>query len=271
MIQAVKDGSLDTTVYAVDTWEGDENAGFYGPEVYDHVLLMIRNYYREQRVRLLQTTFAQAVYEFEDKSIDVLHIDGLHTYEAVKEDYDTWKSKVSDNGVIMFHDIRVADFGVWKVWEDVKAENPDAAFIEFEHHYGLGVLIKSPELKPLITEEFKKHVVKYYKDAANESVGSMDLIPLEVQRNLLLIESRKLDTLLKECRRHRDELDSYALKLKKENEDALRRVKELQNHIDVLESSYKSVKAQADQFEQFRQRKIYRAYNRLMRSLGKSK
>jgi hypothetical protein len=34
--------------------------------------------------KLLKMTFQEAVYKFEDKSIDLLHIDGYHTYEAVK-------------------------------------------------------------------------------------------------------------------------------------------------------------------------------------------
>lgn len=50
-------------------------------------------------------TFDQAMLQFDDGSIDILHIDGSHFYEDVKHDYETWKIKVKANGIIMFHDI----------------------------------------------------------------------------------------------------------------------------------------------------------------------
>lgn len=33
--QALKDGHISDKCFAVDTWQGDEHAGFYGEEVFD--------------------------------------------------------------------------------------------------------------------------------------------------------------------------------------------------------------------------------------------
>jgi len=37
--------------------------------------------------------------------IDILHIDGDHSYDGVKRDFDAWSPVVLSGGVIMFHDI----------------------------------------------------------------------------------------------------------------------------------------------------------------------
>ena len=77
----------------------------------------------KSRGRLIRSTFDAAATHFEDNTIDLIHIDGLHTYEAVKHDYKTWLSKLKEGGTLMFHDwnVREADFGVWRLWEEIKA------------------------------------------------------------------------------------------------------------------------------------------------------
>lgn len=137
--QAVKDNNLDTELNAVDTWEGEKHAGLYGEEVFETVNEIKNKYYSNLNLNLIRKEFSEAVNDFEDKSIDILHIDGLHTYEAVKYDFETWLSKVKDDGVVLFHDIIVTrdDFGVFKFWKELKEKY---ATFEFRHSYGLGVL-----------------------------------------------------------------------------------------------------------------------------------
>ncbi|MHB8192965.1 MAG: glycosyltransferase [Bellilinea sp.] len=136
--QAAKSLGLETQGYAVDTWEGDKHGGFYG----EHILADLQKYHDTRYgdfSRLVQSTFADAIKHFRGNSIDLLHIDGLHTYDAVKHDFQTWLPKLSDRAVVLFHDTNVheKDFGVWKFWEEIKLNYPH---FEFLHGHGLGIL-----------------------------------------------------------------------------------------------------------------------------------
>ncbi|UHA72726.1 class I SAM-dependent methyltransferase [Paenibacillus sp. 481] len=138
MCQAVKDGALPTSCYAVDTWVGDGHTGQYNNEVYDTISSISSTLYPHFS-HLLRTTFDEALEQFEDGSIDLLHIDGFHQYEAVKHDYETWLPKVAPNGIVLFHDISIHGFGfgVWKLWGELTAQYPS---LEFAHSAGLGIL-----------------------------------------------------------------------------------------------------------------------------------
>lgn len=137
--QAVDEYNIVTKCYAVDTWKGEEHSGFYGEEVFKKVFA-----YNQKRFssfsQLLRMKFDEAVSYFSNESIELLHIDGLHTYESVKHDYETWFPKLAPGAVVLFHDTNVRErgFGVWKLWEELTEIYPNN--IEFLHSNGLGVL-----------------------------------------------------------------------------------------------------------------------------------
>ena len=137
--QAVKEADLNAKCWAVDTWEGDIHAGKYDDSVYQNVLKHNLEHYSGFST-LVRKSFDEARSEFKDGSIDLLHIDGLHTYEAVKHDFDTWLPKLAPGAIVLLHDINVfdRDFGVWKLWKEIKKKYPKN--IEFLHSNGLGVL-----------------------------------------------------------------------------------------------------------------------------------
>ncbi|MRG60547.1 class I SAM-dependent methyltransferase [Agromyces sp. CFH 90414] len=136
--QAAKRLGSTTAIRALDSWEGDDQAGFYGEEVYASVADVAQREYPEL-VTLMRGWFSETRTLVADDSVDLLHIDGRHSYDDVSEDYEQWRSTVRDGGVILFHDIAETEngFGVWRLWEELSTKYPSFAFA---HSHGLGVL-----------------------------------------------------------------------------------------------------------------------------------
>ena len=135
--QAVQELKLPTRCCAVDTWKGDAHATHYKESVYTDLVEHHRRY--EAFSKLLRMSFDQALVQFADASVDLLHIDGLHYYEAVRKDFDTWHPKLSDRAIVLFHDTMEthAGFGVHQLWREL---SPNFPSFNFEHGHGLGVL-----------------------------------------------------------------------------------------------------------------------------------
>ena len=147
--QAIERLGIGTAAYAVDTWEGDEHAGFYDNSVYESVLAINQRYAGFSRLN--RATFAEAAEYFKDKSVDLIHIDGRHFYEDVKEDFEIWLPKLTDDAIVLFHDINVRErgFGVWKFFEELGERH---RMFKFIHGNGLGVMALGkipPSLAPL--------------------------------------------------------------------------------------------------------------------------
>jgi hypothetical protein len=148
--QAIREFQIDCTPTAVDLWMGDEHTGSYEEEVYTSFKWILEKRYTGIG-RILRKDFNEAAVECADNTLDLIHIDGLHTYEAVKNDYETWLPKASENSVILFHDteVRERDFGVWKFWEEIKDNYPS---FNFTHTHGLGIIaLGSKATNPVIS------------------------------------------------------------------------------------------------------------------------
>jgi len=150
--QAVQQIGCTSTCMAVDSWRGDPHTGAYGANVLRELRLHHDPLYGEFS-RLNQSTFDQAAEEVPDASVDLLHIDGFHTFEASSHDFETWLPKVSRRGLVLFHDIaeRGRGFGVWRLWDDLSNRYPSFAFT---HGHGLGVLGIGPDVPAPVAELF---------------------------------------------------------------------------------------------------------------------
>lgn len=148
--QAVAMLGVPCACYGIDTFQGDEHAGKYGSEIESELRAHHDPLYGGFS-RIVKSTFDEAATAMSDGFIDLLHIDGFHSYEAVAHDFATWLPKLSRRGVIVFHDINVRErgFGVWQLWEEVRARYPHFAF---HHGHGLGILAVGPEIPEELVE-----------------------------------------------------------------------------------------------------------------------
>ena len=79
-----------------------------------------------------QTPKAKRLVEeaLEGRRVDVLYIDGDHTYQGAKNDFENYRPFVRDGGLILFHDINPphpgmedSDVEVYLLWEELKKEH----------------------------------------------------------------------------------------------------------------------------------------------------
>ena len=70
---------------------------------------------------LIRSTFDDAVDRFQDETINLLHIDGYHTYEVVSHDYNTWLPKVAKTVLYYFMILKLeVVISAYKFWDEVK-------------------------------------------------------------------------------------------------------------------------------------------------------
>lgn len=267
--QAVKKLGLNTICYGVDTWEGDEQAGYYGNEVFEDLLQYHEKNYAAFS-NLLRMTFDQALEYFSDHLVDLLHIDGCHTYEAVKHDFEAWLPKMKGNGVVIFHDIHVRerDFGVWRLWEDLKKSYKT---IEFNHAHGLGILFLdagSKELEGFIdffqTNSFTRHLLENIgqnllqkadlKQTLEGQKRQIELQTAELDHRSALINEKnaRLESLQKEINDRTAQLAERESQLHDRNQNLAAYSREIQLISAHMSEQHKDLTARANEIERLK-------------------
>jgi cephalosporin hydroxylase len=138
----------EATVVSVDLPGGDFGRGYAA----GRVPLMRRFRQSGQKLHLLQTdshdseTLLRIKKIFGNTSIDFLFIDGDHTYDGVKQDFDMYSTLVAKGGIIGFHDIveapAVTAGEVSQFWNDIKPgfRHREIVADKVPAGYGIGLL-----------------------------------------------------------------------------------------------------------------------------------
>ena len=109
----------------------------YFKENFDNVHIVLANSHETDTVYEIQSIL-------DGDELDFLLIDGDHTYEGVKEDYEMYKHLVKDGGWIGFHDVndtehhRKINVYVAKFWSELVGEKIE--FNENTHWAGIGII-----------------------------------------------------------------------------------------------------------------------------------
>jgi len=81
------------------------------------------------------------------RPIDFLFVDGDHSYEGVRRDYEDYGPLVRPGGLIAFHDVARHPAGeggdVWRFWEELRAMGGTQERVEdYAKGYGIGVVTR---------------------------------------------------------------------------------------------------------------------------------
>jgi len=108
---------------------------------------------KKQKIHLIETNSHENTSKrivnliFDRKPIDFLFIDGDHSYEGVKKDFELYSPLVRKGGIIALHDIcpfmaSSYEYGVSKLWKELKKKYKYKELIQYNNQqgYGIGVL-----------------------------------------------------------------------------------------------------------------------------------
>lgn len=139
-------------VTGIDSFEGDPHSGRRDTESF---CKEFKDKHNIKNVSFLKGYFDDYAPQWPEASIDVLHIDGLHTYEAVKLDFETWLPKVKRDGIILMHDTRCyrEGFGVHDFFLEI-----DMPKLNFSDYWGLGVVSRSANNIEKIYDTFSNEI-----------------------------------------------------------------------------------------------------------------
>jgi len=140
----------DATIVSVDLMDGELGGGFSAGYPTWKVPIYQAFAKKGQTMSLVrqdshsEETLGKVKGILDGKQVDFLFIDGDHTYEGVKKDFEMYSPLVRKGGVVAFHDVapHASDEscgGVKYFWKEIKNYYPFREFIQDINQEGCGV------------------------------------------------------------------------------------------------------------------------------------
>ena len=113
----------NSKLFSVDHHHGSEEQQYgeeyFDPEEYDYekervdtlpsLLKNISRFQLDEYIKVMIETSKSASEKIKNE-IDFLFIDGSHTFESARADYESWKEKIRVGGILTIHDIYDSEF-----------------------------------------------------------------------------------------------------------------------------------------------------------------
>src|SRR5450759_1111756 len=109
-----------SAVVAVDWHRGDEHAG-YGGSLMIFWRNLVKHGAADRTLPFIGRT-VDALPRLADHQFDLVFIDGLHTYDAVRSDVELSLPKLKPGGTLALHDYGRPDFGVTQAVDELVAK-----------------------------------------------------------------------------------------------------------------------------------------------------
>ena len=128
--------SDDAFIISVDLPGGEFGGGYprWKIPLYNSFAIKNQKMYLVRADSHKEETLRKVKSILEGRKVDLLFIDGDHSYEGVKKDFEIYKSLVKKNGIIVFHDIvrhaTETNCNVDKFWREIKKKYKNIEIIE---------------------------------------------------------------------------------------------------------------------------------------------
>lgn len=142
--------SEDATVISIDLPRRRFSGGYPAWRILLYKSFSVCN----QRLHLIranshnQKTLEKVKNILNDRRIDILFIDGDHSYDGVKRDFEMYSPLVKTDGIIVFHDIVPGPKdnvgGVPEFWQEIRTKYEHREIVKdwSQNGWGLGILFK---------------------------------------------------------------------------------------------------------------------------------
>ena len=144
-------------IIGVDWFAGDAHAGYRDTWTHVHQAgaQLRKDFGRRDNIRFVRGDFHEVALQPRfagpdvPNQVDILHLDGLHTYKAVSADLNSWLPRISAHAVVLFHDICSFPLGPGRLFAELPWHK-----LAMTHSAGLGVACREKSVIDMIRKEW---------------------------------------------------------------------------------------------------------------------